>query len=1079
MPVKGVERNNKGIPSIIREPGPNSARMALSDIIGARKINIKGRIESVSRVINCAQITTLASIHFVSKSVNIGLVVADDPTRDWLGSAAHLTPVAVIFFHPSRTFGGMIETVSTGIIYTLLYTGICVIARYTAAMQILSSNYNPLSSSPNHNEDTTSVSILLCAWLFVLLFICGYVRVLYPRLSAATSSGAIIAVFSLTSIPVLAPYIIEMTEYETIGDIPWSTKSDIAMKSSKELPWMLARPLIIGALVNLVVNVLVFPEAGGRTLQKKLGDNMEQFAGIVGRLHERFGKGMKRYLGEKNDGEEVDGDGVEDVADQVKPSGVNVKSLRADILKLQALVWESELEISYSKYSPREYGSFVDILQSLMRHVGAMEVAVNMMDAMVARSTNGKTMGRSYTLTIVDEAPADVRDSRNNIVTVGDTDLTHSDRVKVTSTYFKSIYPSLTLLCEGTSAGLRLVVENTIGHGNGSQQKLQDEESGAENPHKLTTPRASYANLDRNKQPNPDNSHKRSIHNPPTVGITGMSPALEALISSQVEFTQSHRSFFQSLPETSTSSNHQTMRSLWASAFFLSSFYAVSVRDAALDVHRLIEAIAKCDEKRRTIRRMRFWAPSVPVWELIRKPMSLTQVQLNVPDDDDTLESDKERKKVVVRKMWNGFKGLVSSFLAWFRSYEVRFAVKLSMGTLLLAWPAFVYPDMYNEYRGGWSIITLVVVISPSLGASVSFGAYRIVGTIVGAILGYVAFSLSFQNPYGLWVLMTAFSVFPWYMFFASGHARIGTTVVLTMEVVALIAWVAKFSPGGEDTIFSYAWKRCITMLIGTLTALVLTSTWWPFVAQKQLRKKLGKALGDLGVLFGHVAVMIADPGHQSAGSKRSSEEDKNEDNDKEDDEGSELGKDAMRANDAALCLEKQVTDDVPELLALLALTKTEPRLKGRFPGTEYGHLMDSMQSLLDRIISLRLLVSHGLGEVHQTIIEPISQYRKVMFGEILLYFHIVSSSLLAKSRLPPLLPTARQARLRLLSKFPATNISPDATDSDINAYVNFFAWGMLSEEIISELEDIAESLKKIVGQLESPLRFDRGIKYF
>lgn len=141
------------------------------------------------------------------------------------------------------------------------------------------------------------------------------------------------------------------------------------------------------------------------------------------------------------------------------------------------------------------------------------------------------------------------------------------------------------------------------------------------------------------------------------------------------------------------------------------------------------------------------------------------------------------------------------------------------------------------------------------------------------------------------------------------------------------------------------------------------------------------------------------------------------------------------------------------ELQGLLAQTQHEPRLKGPFPVKLYRGILTSLQTILDRLHSMRCVttreewsvsfhtvanaVAHaplGLRQVsqdqyrsmlselrmdvqsvRQDFIIPVNKERKEMVGNIILYFSTLASAFRLKAPLPPYLPPAEKSRQRLV----------------------------------------------------------------
>ena len=126
------------------------------------------------------------------------------------------------------------------------------------------------------------------------------------------------------------------------------------------------------------------------------------------------------------------------------------------------------------------------------------------------------------------------------------------------------------------------------------------------------------------------------------------------------------------------------------------------------------------------------------------------------------------------------------------------------------------------------------------------------------------------------------------------------------------------------------------------------------------------------------------------------------------------------------------------ELQGLLSQTQHEPRLKGPFPVQLYRGVLISLQTILDKLHSMRCVTTREewyffelLGcrcwfidlvgrytSVRQDFILPVNKERHAMVGNIILYFSTLASAFQLKMPLPPYLPPAEESRQRLVSLF-------------------------------------------------------------
>ena len=66
-------------------------------------------------------------------------------------------------------------------------------------------------------------------------------------------------------------------------------------------------------------------------------------------------------------------------------------------------------------------------------------------------------------------------------------------------------------------------------------------------------------------------------------------------------------------------------------------------------------------------------------------------------------------------------------FFERFRNPDIKFAVKVGVGAMLLTLPSFLeeYRDVYTHWRMEWALLSYFVVMASSVGATTSTGFWR------------------------------------------------------------------------------------------------------------------------------------------------------------------------------------------------------------------------------------------------------------------------------------------------------------------------------------------------------------------
>jgi hypothetical protein len=113
-----------------------------------------------------------------------------------------------------------------------------------------------------------------------------------------------------------------------------------------------------------------------------------------------------------------------------------------------------------------------------------------------------------------------------------------------------------------------------------------------------------------------------------------------------------------------------------------------------------------------------------------------------MPKHEESPHRPENKRGVLKYRLWKAFEKL--------RKPEIKFAVKVGLGAVLLALPAFTqrYRDSYTHWRGEWALLSYFVVLAMGVGATTSTGFwrsstciitdFRILGTSIGAVAAII-----------------------------------------------------------------------------------------------------------------------------------------------------------------------------------------------------------------------------------------------------------------------------------------------------------------------------------------------------
>ncbi|KAI0319004.1 Fusaric acid resistance protein-like-domain-containing protein [Amylostereum chailletii] len=328
--------------------------------------------------------------------------------------------------------------------------------------------------------------------------------------------------------------------------------------------------------------------------------------------------------------------------------------------------------------------------------------------------------------------------------------------------------------------------------------------------------------------------------------------------------------------------------------------------------------------------------------------------------------------------------------------HDIKYAIKAGMATAMLAAPAFfeVTRPKFMEYRGEWVLISFFVVMSPTIGATNFLSVHRVLGTLFGAATAAGVYALFPENAIVLSIFGFFFSIPCFYYIIAlPQYATTGRFVLLTYNLTCLYSYNLRRK---DVSVLDIAYHRFVAVTVGVVWAAFVSRFWWPSEARRELSKALGEFCLNLGWLYTRLVA-----------SNSFSPDLPPEDEDEAPTEETALvpRKPKTRLSNSVeefMAMELHLQIKLIELQELLKQTQHEPRLKGPFPIKLYRSILTSLQTILDRMHSMRCVTTRE--EWHTTVrrdfIIPVNPQRREMVGNVILYFTTLASAFRLKS--PP-----------------------------------------------------------------------------
>lgn len=339
-----------------------------------------------------------------------------------------------------------------------------------------------------------------------------------------------------------------------------------------------------------------------------------------------------------------------------------------------------------------------------------------------------------------------------------------------------------------------------------------------------------------------------------------------------------------------------------------------------------------------------------------------------------------------------------------------------------------------------------MVVMTPTVGGTNLVAIYRIYSTTLGCFVAMCFYLLFPDNMYILILCTWLFSIPNFWMILHHKHGKFGQFTLLAYNLVMLNKYNDRETHRIEVT--HLALQRCLSILVGVIFGLFATAYVWPYEARVELRKGVSDFLLRLAWLYKRlVSVYSQRPSSAPTDSSVISFASL-------DDVRAQRQHTSQVFMDVELGLQRTLL----ELQELLKQTPNEPRLKGAFPVATYSDILASLQNITDKFASMRTVVLKDAWyeQVQHDFINPVSQERKEMVGNVLLYFYILASAMRLKTPLPPYLPPARKAWESLITRLRQLPVvqSKQLLEKD-HVYLFYYAYVTVLEDIIRDLDKV------------------------
>ncbi|KAF9527115.1 hypothetical protein CPB83DRAFT_856773 [Crepidotus variabilis] len=359
----------------------------------------------------------------------------------------------------------------------------------------------------------------------------------------------------------------------------------------------------------------------------------------------------------------------------------------------------------------------------------------------------------------------------------------------------------------------------------------------------------------------------------------------------------------------------------------------------------------------------------------------------------------------------------LGAFLRFFKSPEGIFAMRHAILSLALWIPAVCKPTawFYYENKGLWALIMGQLGLAIYAGDQILNFLVRIIGTIIGLLLGMVVWYIGAGrgpgNAYGI-VIASTFFLAPFLFLRISlppQQMALWMMIGITIVFVAGYSWVnthlnAIGNPGYGVTL---GWKRALLVIIGFTAGFIVMLFPNPISSRVLVRKSIAAILNETGNIFAtEIEAFLAE--EASARKSANTDQDIKDDSEKHIDEESEK---ASKKEDRIKTTGRRalaIATRLKEIRPSLTFARFEPQLSGSWPSEDYGKLFELEARCLSSLILL--ITSFGkLDEKWCSVLVHKTPFMNPNFlSDVFSTIAVLSASLMHGHPLPAYLPSLR-----------------------------------------------------------------------
>ncbi|PFH60400.1 hypothetical protein XA68_11022 [Ophiocordyceps unilateralis] len=355
---------------------------------------------------------------------------------------------------------------------------------------------------------------------------------------------------------------------------------------------------------------------------------------------------------------------------------------------------------------------------------------------------------------------------------------------------------------------------------------------------------------------------------------------------------------------------------------------------------------------------------------------------------------------------------------------DITFGIKVGIGALLWAMFAFIPSTrpMYQHWRGEWGLLSYMIVVGMTTGASNTTSTSRLIGTLIGAVCACVSWLAADGDPYLLALFGWLVACWNFYLILVKKKAPLGRISLLAYNVIVLYAYSLSQNVDDDDDdeggttplIFNITYHRVVAVTLGILWGMIVCRLLWPISGRRKFREGLSVLYLQLGLIWNRGSLKVLAEGQGSLNYMRKGEQ-------------------------AALQRYAFKLDSLREA------AKSEFELRGPFPHEAYGRIMRSTRHILDGFYAMRLITQRrsALTAGERSLLAFTAGERARLCQRTCHVFQVLASSIMLEYPLTDAIPTIDGTKDQLLGRmhlFRGARLVDDVADAGAVAHEHDFA---------------------------------------